>query len=108
MAKPVEVTEQTFDTAVLGAEEPVLVDFWAPWCAPCRHLAPIVEELAGEFDGKITFTKLNVDEAPNIAVKYGIMSIPTVMVFKGGQAVKQIVGLRPKRDFQGTLNEVLA
>lgn len=108
MAKPIEVTEQSFDLTVLQSQEPVLVDFWAPWCAPCRHLAPIVEELAGEYEGKITFTKLNVDEASSIAAKYGIMSIPTVMVFKGGQAVKQIVGLRPKRDFQGALNEVLA
>ncbi len=108
MAKPVEVTEQSFDQAVLKSLEPVLVDFWAPWCAPCRHLAPIVEELSGEYDGKVTFTKLNVDEAPSIAARYGIMSIPTVMLFKGGQAVKQIVGLRPKKDFKGSLDEVLA
>ena len=105
-----EVTTASFELDVLqaSAEVPVLVDFWAPWCAPCRHLAPIVEELAGDYEGKVTFTKLNVDEAPNIAVRYGIMSIPTVMLFKNGQAVKQIVGLRPKKDFKASLDEVVS
>ena len=105
MAKPVEVTEQTFDQSVLKADEPVLVDFWAPWCAPCRHLAPIVEELAGDYDGKVTFTKLNVDEAPNIAVRYGIMSIPTLAVFRDGKAVDGILGAVPKSVLKGLVEK---
>lgn len=107
MGRPVEVNERTFDEQVLKSGQPVLVDFWAPWCAPCRRLAPLVEELAEEYDGRVTFTKLNTDESPAIAARYGIMSIPTIMVFKGGQPVKQVVGLRPKKDLKQNLDEAL-
>lgn len=107
MATPVEITEQTFESEVLNQPGPVLVDFWAPWCAPCRHLSPIVEELAGEYEGRVSFAKVNTDESPNIAARYGIFSIPTLIVFKNGQPVKQLVGLRPKRDLKNSLDESL-
>ncbi len=107
MSKPVELSEQGFEEQVLNATGPVLVDFWAPWCAPCRHLAPIVEELAGEYEGRVSFAKVNTDESPNIAARYGIFSIPTLIVFKDGQPVKQMVGLRPKRDLKTSLDEAL-
>ena len=107
MSKPVVLTEQSFEQDVINAPGPVLVDFWAPWCAPCRHLSPIVEELAGEYEGRVSFAKVNTDESPNIAARYGIFSIPTLIVFKNGQPVKQMVGLRPKRDLKSSLDESL-
>ena len=108
MSKPVEVTEQNFDQDVLQSSTPVLVDFWAPWCAPCRRLAPLVDELAEEYDGKVSFKKLNTDQSPSIAQRYGVFSIPTLLVFKDGQPIKQVVGLRPKRDLKQNLDEALA
>ena len=107
MAKPKEVTDATFDQDVLKASKPVLVDFWAPWCGPCRMVAPIVEELAREYDGKVEFVKLNTDDNPNTAVKYGIRSIPTLLVFKGGEPVGTIVGFRPKNDLKQRLDAVV-
>jgi thioredoxin 1 len=107
MAKPKDVTDQSFETEVIKSEQPVLVDFWAPWCGPCRMVAPIVEELAGEYEGRVNFYKLNTDENPNVSMKYGIRSIPTLLVFKGGEQVGQIVGFRPKRDLQKRLDEAL-
>jgi len=89
MAKPTEVTDQTFEEKVLKAETPVMVDFWAPWCGPCRMVAPIVDQLSDEYDGKVTFLKLNTDENPKIATQYGIRSIPTLLVFKGGEVAGQ-------------------
>ncbi|MBI4328958.1 MAG: thioredoxin [Chloroflexi bacterium] len=97
MAKPKEVTEQSFEQEVLQAGLPVLVDFWAPWCGPCHMIDPIVEELANEYEGKAIFTKLNVDEAPNIALKYQVMSIPTLIVFEKGKPAAQVVGAMPKK-----------
>ncbi len=108
MAKPADVTTQTFEQDVLNASTPVLVDFWAPWCAPCRFLSPIVEELAGEYEDKITFVKLNTDNDPSIAQRYNIFSIPTLILFKDGQPVQELVGLRPKRDLKNSLEAVLA
>lgn len=90
------VTDDTFDAEVLQAQGPVLVDFWAEWCNPCRQVAPILEELAREHAGKITIVKLNTDENRGVASKYGIISIPTLNVYSGGEVVKTIVGARPK------------
>ena len=103
----IEVTDTNFQAEVIEADGPVLVDFWAPWCGPCRMVAPIVEELAGEYEGRVKFVKLNTDENPRIASSYGIRSIPTLLVFKGGEVAGQIVGFRPKSDLQKRLDAVL-
>ncbi len=108
MAKPVEVSEKSFDQEVLKANSPVLVDFWAPWCGPCRRVAPIVEELAEEYDGVMDFTKLNTDENPSIASRYSVFSIPTLIVFKDGQPVEQIIGFKPKSELKKHIDKVLA
>ncbi|MCC6546954.1 thioredoxin [Candidatus Sumerlaeota bacterium] len=89
-------TNNDFDTVVLQSDQPVFVDFWAAWCGPCRAIAPLVEELAKEFDGKAKVVKVDIDEAGDIAGRYGVTSIPTLMVFKGGQPVEQQVGRIPK------------
>ncbi len=107
MAHPADTTDTTFDTDVIQSDTPVLVDFWAPWCGPCRMVAPIVEELAGEYEGRVKFVKLNTDENPRVASQFGIRSIPTLLVFKQGQIVGQIVGFRPKSDLQKRLDAVL-
>jgi thioredoxin 1 len=110
VAKPKDVTEETFDSDVLQGSNatPVLVDFWAPWCGPCRIVSPIVEELADEYAGKMVFTKLNVDDAPAIAHRYQVMSIPTLMIFKKGQPLEAVVGARPKRDLKSRVDRALA
>jgi thioredoxin 1 len=108
VAKPKEVTDATFDQEVLKATRPVLVDFWAPWCGPCRMVSPIVEELAQEYEGKVNFFKLTTDDNPVTASNYGIRSIPTLLVFREGQAVGQIIGFRPKSDLRRRLDAVLA
>jgi thioredoxin 1 len=102
-----EVTDRDFESEVLKSEEPVLVDFWAPWCGPCRAVAPIVEELSGEYAGKVKFTKLNTDDSPQIPGKYRIMGIPTLIVFKGGKEVGRIVGARPKGDLKREIDKAL-
>ncbi|HJM74547.1 MAG TPA: thioredoxin [Dehalococcoidia bacterium] len=107
MSHPTDTTDTTFQTDVLDNDTPVLVDFWAPWCGPCRMVAPIVEELAEEYEGKVKFVKLNTDDNPQVAGKYGIRSIPTLLVFKGGEPVSQIVGFRPKSDLAKRLDEAL-
>ncbi len=108
MAKPQEVTDASFETDVIQSNLPVLVDFWAPWCGPCRMVAPVVDELSDEYDGKVAFYKLNTDENPNVATTYGIRSIPTLLVFKNGEVAGQIVGFRPKSDLAKRLDEALA
>src|SRR5512135_1028777 len=96
MSDLLAVNGQNFDQEVLKSESPVLVDFWAPWSGPCRMIAPHVDALAAELTGKLKVVKLNTDEAPDIAGRYGVMSIPTLMVFKGGQVVEQMVGAQQK------------
>jgi len=100
-------TEQNFENEVLKSDSPVLVDFWAEWCGPCKMIAPVIEEIATEFEGKIKIGKVNVVEAQGIATKYGIMSIPTLMVFKDGAIVDQIVGALGKEQLSSRLNQYL-
>ncbi len=107
MSKPVEVNDSNFDQMVLQSKTPVLVDFWAVWCGPCRMVAPVVEELAGEYEGKVTVVKLNVDENPKTASQYGIMSIPTLFIFKDGAPVSNIIGFRPKAELKKSIDAVL-
>ncbi len=103
-----EVTDNEFENEVLKSDLPVLVDFWAPWCGPCRMVAPIVEELSQEYDGKVRFFKLNTDDNIQTAARYGIRSIPTLMIFKDGQPVDQVIGFRPKSDLKRSIDKVLA
>jgi len=103
-----ELTDQIFEVEVLQAAEPVLVDFWAPWCGPCRMIAPTIAELASENEGKVKITKVNIDENPNTAAAYGVSSIPTIMVFKNGEVVERFVGVQPKKRIQEALDQAKA
>lgn len=107
MSEVTAVTDATFKDEVLDSANLVLVDFWAPWCGPCRMVAPVVAEIAEMFIGKVKVVKLNTDENPNIASQYGIRSIPTLMIFKGGQKVDMVVGAVPKTTLANTLNKHL-
>lgn len=107
MEKSLTLSEETFDQTVSNAKIPILVDFWAPWCAPCQAVAPILDELAEEYQGKIVISRLNVDEAPKVAARYGISSIPTMLLFKEGKPVSQIVGFRPKSEMKKALDEIM-
>ncbi len=106
--KATTVTERTFTQDVIEAPVPVVVDFWAVWCGPCRLIAPVVEELAGAYDGRVKFVKLDVDENPDLAVRYNVMSIPTLGVFRGGKMVDRIIGYMPKTDLMQRIESALA
>ena len=102
-----ELDKDTFQKNVINAQKPVLVDFWAPWCGPCRAVGPIVEELAHEYNGKVEFGKVNVDDVPTIASNYGVMSIPTLIMFKDGKPVEQVIGYKPKNELKKLLDNAL-
>ncbi len=103
----IHIKEADFDQTVIKSDIPVLVDFWAPWCGPCHMIAPVVEELAGEYDGRIKVTKVNVDENPNVAARYGIRSIPTLLLFNGGQVQDQVIGAVGKAELSKKLEGAL-
>ncbi|HVX14702.1 MAG TPA: thioredoxin [Pirellulales bacterium] len=103
-----EFTDSNFQADVLDSNQPVLVDFWAPWCGPCRMIAPLVEELASEYAGSVKVGKINIDDSPQMAQKFSVNSIPTLMVFKGGQPVETFVGVQPKNRLQRALDSVKA
>ena len=107
MAEITDVTDATFEGEVLNSSTPVLVDFWAEWCAPCKAIAPIVKEIAEDNGAKLKVVKMNIDESPQTPGTYGIRSIPTLLVFKDGQVVSQLTGARPKGDFQQMVDGVL-
>ncbi len=107
MGSEIQLTDDSFDAQVVKSAEPVLVDFWAPWCGPCRMLAPVVEELAKEYAGKVRVAKLNTDEHPNAATRYKISAIPTLLFFKGGKVVEQLVGVHSKADIKKTLDSLV-
>jgi thioredoxin 1 len=102
------VNEDDFHNKVLNSKVPAWIDFWAQWCAPCLAAGPVLEDLSREYDGQVNFFKVNVDENGSIASKYGVAAIPTMLVFKGGQPVRQVVGYKSKREFKNILSEVLS
>src|SRR5438876_2883765 len=102
----INLTEANFDQEELKSSTPVLVDFWAEWCGPCKMIAPMLDELASEYDGKVKVGKVNIDEFQSIATKYGIRAIPTLLIFKDGEVAEQVVGMRSKRDLKANLDKV--
>jgi len=107
MNKPITIDDGKFDQTVLQSDEPVLVDFWAPWCRPCLMVAPILDELAEEYSGRISIARIDIDQNPKTAARYNIMSIPTLLLFKKGEPVSHIVGFRPKEELRQNLDAAL-
>ncbi len=107
MSNVMQFDAANFETEVLSSESPVLVDFWAPWCGPCKMIGPVIEELAADFDGKVKVGKVNVDDNQQLAAQFGIRGIPTVMLFKGGETVDSFVGLQQKTDLATALEKAL-
>jgi thioredoxin 1 len=105
--KPITITDENFQSEVINSAEPVLIDFWAAWCSPCRMIAPIVEELAGEFSGKVKVGKLDIDNNQQTSIEYGVRSIPTLLIFKDGKVRDTIIGAVPKTNIVQKLNAVL-
>ncbi|MGD9651667.1 MAG: thioredoxin [Candidatus Dadabacteria bacterium] len=103
----IDLSDANFETEVINSETPVLVDFWAPWCGPCRAIAPSIEEISASYEGRLKVGKLNVDENQQTTMKFGIRSIPTLIVFKGGQAVEQIIGAVPKGEIEKAVGKAL-
>ncbi len=103
----IDISDQTFENEVMKSKLPVLLDLWAPWCGPCRMVAPVIDGLAGKYDGRIKFCRLNVDENPQTAAKYRIMSIPTLMLFKDGQVADTVIGAVPERTLQPKIDALL-
>ena len=101
------ISDQDFESEIVKSDIPALVDFWAPWCGPCRAVAPVVEELASEYAGRIKFTKMNVDDNPTTAANYGIRSIPTLLLFQNGKIVEQIIGAVPKAKIEDSIRKVI-
>ena len=104
---PTTLTDATFDEEIAGSAEPVLVDFWAEWCGPCKMIAPVLDELASEYEGKVRIGKVNIDDQSGIAMEYGVRAIPTLLLFKGGEVVDQMVGARSKRDLKVSLDRAM-
>lgn len=102
----VELTDGNFDTEVLQSASPVLVDFWAPWCGPCRQIAPLIDQLGQQYAGKVKVGKVNIDDNPEVTNQYGIQSIPTLMVFRGGEVTERFVGMPPKAKLEQALNDL--
>ena len=107
MNKPIAVDDSNFDQTVLQSDKPVLVDFWAPWCRPCLMVSPILDELAEEYNGRVSIARMDVDQNPKTAARYSIMSIPTLLLFKKGEPVSHIVGFRPKEEMRRSLDAAL-
>lgn len=105
--KPFDISDNEFDDEVLSSSEPVLVDFWASWCGPCKMVAPVLEEIAGDYEGRLKVVKVNVDDNADTASRYAIMSIPTMMLFKNGEPVETIVGFRKKEELSGIIDQSL-